>query len=464
MTQGHVLDGSRQGRNALRGALIAYFVDMYDIYLPIVVLAPALGYFIPPGTSTSNTSLVGGGILATTLLGRPVGAAIFGHFADTLGRRRTTLVAVSGFGVCTLALALLPGYHRWGTGAIVVLLTLRFVDGVFLGGEYTAANPLAMESAPPRRRGVYSAVINSGFPLAYATASLLTLGLLHVMPSGGPDSDYTRWGWRIPFLIGAAMSLVLLAYYRSAVGESALWRQAPRNPTPIKDLFTGSDARGFAQVLLLMTGLWLSLQTVSAILPGVLGQTLHLTSTRITLVLTVTYLLLVPVSLGVGALSQRYGRRRCLIVLTAAGASAALAAYALLIAAHPRNLVVIGLLVVVTVTIVDVPFALMPAYINERFTLGVRGSGYGLAYSLSVVVPSLYSFYQLWLAHLMPARYTALPLLALGALLALAGATWGPETKDVMLGEPVPPGPAAAPAPLSADREPKARWGFRKAL
>src|ERR671938_732434 len=88
-----------RAKSAIRGAWFGFFVDMFDIYLPIVVLAPALIYFIPPDLDTTTKAVISGTIFAATLLGRPVGSFIFGHFADSIGRKRTTLIAVSGFGV-----------------------------------------------------------------------------------------------------------------------------------------------------------------------------------------------------------------------------------------------------------------------------------------------------------------------------------------------------------------------------
>ena len=146
-------DLSPRARHAVRGAWMGFYVDLFDIYLPIVVLAPAIIYFVSPELSASATAIVSASIFAATLLGRPTGAAIFGHFADTIGRRRTAIISVAGFGVATLLIALLPGYAQWGITAVVLLIALRFVDGIFLGGEYTSANPLAMEYAPRRSVG-----------------------------------------------------------------------------------------------------------------------------------------------------------------------------------------------------------------------------------------------------------------------------------------------------------------------
>ncbi|HEX8258685.1 MAG TPA: MFS transporter, partial [Rubrobacteraceae bacterium] len=121
-----------RAKNAIRGAWFGFFVDMFDIYLPIVVLAPAIIYFVAPEMGTVEKSIVSGSIFAATLLGRPIGSFIFGHFADAIGRKRTTIISVSGFGVVTLLMALLPGYQQWGITAVILLIVLRLVDGVFL--------------------------------------------------------------------------------------------------------------------------------------------------------------------------------------------------------------------------------------------------------------------------------------------------------------------------------------------
>ncbi|MFG1646553.1 MFS transporter, partial [Amycolatopsis sp. NPDC049252] len=126
---------SAKVRAAVRGGTLAYFVDQFDIYLPIVVLAPATAYFQAANLSASTTALLASLVFASTLIGRPLGAIIFGHFADTVGRKRTTLVAVGGFGVITLLTACLPGHETIGVWSVGLLIGLRFVDGIFLGGE-----------------------------------------------------------------------------------------------------------------------------------------------------------------------------------------------------------------------------------------------------------------------------------------------------------------------------------------
>jgi len=106
-----------KAERAIRGAFFGFFVDMFDIYLPVVVLAPAIKYFVSPDLSDGATSLVTGAIFAATLVGRPVGALIFGHFADRIGRKKTTIVSVTGFGILTVAIGCLPGYATWGVAS-----------------------------------------------------------------------------------------------------------------------------------------------------------------------------------------------------------------------------------------------------------------------------------------------------------------------------------------------------------
>src|ERR1700760_2737169 len=141
-----------KARRAIRGAFFGFFVDMFDIYLPVVVLAPAIKYVVSPQLSASATSLVTGAIFAATLVGRPVGALIFGHFADRLGRKRATIVSVTGFGILTIVIGCLPGSASWGVVSVVLFIALRFIVGVFVGGEYTSASPLAMEYSKKEER------------------------------------------------------------------------------------------------------------------------------------------------------------------------------------------------------------------------------------------------------------------------------------------------------------------------
>jgi MFS family permease len=422
---------SPQARRAVWGAFVGFFVDNYDIFLPIIALAPAIGYFIPKSIPPATAAIASAMIFATTLIGRPLGAFIFGHFADTIGRKRTTVISVTGFAVVTLLIAVLPGYGQWGSAVIFIFIALRLIDGVFLGGEYTAASPLAMEYCPKPKRGLYGAVVQSAAPLGTAAISLVTLAVLLVLPAAGPDAPYLRWGWRIPFLVGAAMAFALAVYYQRSVDESELWRKAAHTKAPLKSLFHGENLRSFLQVFTLMTGFWLSLNASLAVMPGLLVAQMGVRGTNLTVVLVIAYVVLAVVYVIGGVISQRIGRRSYLMATSALSAVFGTYFYYRLLSAAPGDFSAILWLTTITTVLVVAPGALSTAYVNERFRTGVRASGFGLGYSLAIVLPAFYVFYQDALANVMPAKYTVLILVVVGAALIFVGAAWGPETKDV---------------------------------
>jgi MFS family permease len=426
----------RNRKNAQRGAFLGFFVDMFDIYLPIIALAPAIGYFVSPDLSPTATALVSGMIFAATLIGRPLGALVFGRYADMRGRKRATVVAVGGFGVLTLLVGLLPGYEMWGITSVVIFILLRFTIGIFVGGEYTAASPLAMEYSPKEKRGLNGGLIMTGFPLAYVTVAVITLLMLQIAPAGSIDSPYVQWGWRIPFFLGGLLALGFVVYFLRNVEESELFASSGGGSAPVRELFSGENRRNFFQVFVLMTGFWLTLNCVSAILPGILTRELGLSGTENSITLIVAYLVLAVAYVIAAVVSQRIGRRPFLMawgVISAVGGSGA---FALLLAIRPTNLLAVIVMVTVIAVLVVSVWGLATVYINERFRTGVRATGFGLGYSLAVVIPSFYAFFQSGLATLMPFAYTALPLLVIGSVLITVGAAMGPETKDVDFGAP----------------------------
>jgi MFS family permease len=419
-----------QARRAIWGAFLGFFVDNYDIFLPIIALAPAIGYFIPKSIPPATAAIASAMIFATTLIGRPLGAFIFGHLADTIGRKRTTVISVTGFAVVTLVIAVLPGYAQWGSAVIFIFIALRLIDGIFLGGEYTSASPLAMEYCPKSQRGFYGAVIQSAASLGTAAISLVTLAVLLVVPAAGPDAPYLHWGWRIPFVVGAAMAFGLAVYYERSVDESELWRKAAHSEAPLKSLFRGENLRSFLQVFTVMTGFWLSLNASLAVMPQLLVAQMGVTGTSLTIVLVVAYVALAVVYVIGGAVSQRIGRRLYLMVMGALSAVFGTYFYYQLINTAPGNFSTILWLTTLTTVLVVAPGALSTVYINERFRTSVRASGFGLGYSLAIILPAFYVFYQTALANFMPAKYTVLILVVVGALLIIVGAACGPETKD----------------------------------
>src|ERR1700761_3668386 len=167
-------------RRTVFAGCIGFAVDFFDISLPTLARAPVIGYFEPPGLSAAASTTVYFFTFAATLFGRPCGAVIFGHWADKVGRRRTTMISIAGFGVFTVLIALLPGYDAIGIWSLVLLILLRFIDGVFMGGEYTSNNTLALEMVPKNRRGFVGGLIQGAYPLGFATVSLVTTIMLSI--------------------------------------------------------------------------------------------------------------------------------------------------------------------------------------------------------------------------------------------------------------------------------------------
>src|SRR6266516_2619793 len=427
------LDGSPElaARRAVQAACFGFFVDMFDVYLPIAVLAPALTYFIPAGLSGTTQATIFYVVFAVTLIGRPLGALIFGYFGDRLGRRQTTLVSVAGFTVLTLMIALLPGYEAWGGFAAAALIVLRLLDGIFIGGEYTAANPLAMEYSPKEKRGLYGSLIHVGYPAALLCASLLTALMLTVAPGGDAASPYAIWGWRVPFLIGALLSGALFLYYYWLVPESELWRTAPKSAAPLKELFSGTDLRRLGQLFIVMTGAWLTLNATVGAVPGVINAVLGVKSSGVNTGILIGAAISAVLYPSIGMLSQKFGRLPTIAAIGLLNLIPACVVYYILVASGYRDLTMLIVLVTI-IMILSLPiWAVHTPYLAESFRTGIRSSGYGVSYSLATIIPGLYSLYMLGLGTLMPYAYTPIVLLALGGIFLSVGALAGQETKDV---------------------------------
>ena len=420
-------------RRAVRAAYIGFFVDMFEVYLPIAVLAPALVYFIPAGLSAATTATIFSVVFAISLMGRPIGSLVFGHFGDRLGRRRVTLISIGGFAVVTLLVAALPGYATWGGGSIAALLILRLANGMFIGGEYTAANPLAMEYSPKEKRGLNAALIHVGYPGALVCVSLLTAYLLKVAPGGGANSSYAVWGWRLPFVLGAVLGGALCLYYYYLVPESDVWKSSKKSAAPLKEILQGADLRRLGQLIVVVSGAWLTLDATVAALPGVINTVLGVTSTDVNTGILIGAAIAMPLLPLVGVLGQKFGRRPMIALLGVLNLVPASVVYYMLVAgAYHNSALLIGMVALILVLTIPV-WAVITPYLAESFRTEIRSCGYGISYSAATILPGLYSFYMLALAKVIPYQFTPIVLLVLGGLMLTFGALAGPETKHVDL-------------------------------
>lgn len=404
-------------RRATRGGMLGNYVDQVDIFLPVIALAPVSDRVLGPGSTAAQTGLV----FVATLLGRPLGAAIFGAVADRRGRTSTTRIAIAGIAATTAAIALVPGHTTLGAATLWAFVALRFLGGIFLGGEYTAAIPLAMEWSRPDRRGGLSGAVMAMSPLANASIAALTLTLVEVL---GVDA-YADWAWRVPFAVGALLAAAMLLYYRRGVSDAPAWKRAERRPNPLRDIVIGQWRRQLWQVFVLMTGLWLFTQMAVPVLTGELRASTALDPATVPFVMLIATLVSAVTMLAAGELSQRTGRRAFFVAFGAAAVLLAPLAHALTGASRSLAVVVLGAaaLQVVTVT----AYGPVGAYLAERFPAQVRSSGYGVGYSLSIVLPALYPFWLPPLQEALGAEVAVRLVLAVAALLLVVGALAGPE-------------------------------------
>jgi MFS family permease len=408
-------------QRAVRGGILGNFVDQFDIFLPVIALTPAAAYLFGPENLVSNAGL----IFVATLLGRPLGAAIFGPISDRLGRTKTTKIALTGIALTTLLIAFVPSHAVLGSGTLLIILVLRLLGGIFLGGEYTSAVPLAMEWSAPERRGVASGLIMWMSPWANATIA----GIVFVLLSAFSTETYSAWGWRIPFLLGAVMAFGMLIYYRSYISDSPVWKQAEKRPNALKEIFVGEHRRALLQVFILMSGLWLLTDMAIPTLTSELKVDGHLNAQSISFTMMCATAISAFAMVGCGHLSTVIGRRRFFIGFGVI--AAALSPIIFFGIFSTKDMTTLVLLVVALQVCTVSGYGPVGAYLAERFPTAVRSSGYGVGYSLSIVAPALYPYYLPPLQNLLGNYGAVATLLTLGGMLVLVGGWTGPETNKI---------------------------------
>lgn len=419
---------SPAARRSVVGGIVSLLIDSYDIYVPAFILPAAMGYFEPSTMAVTTKVTLTSVIFTVTLLARPVGGPIFGNLGDKIGRKKVTIIAGIGFTVTTLVIACLPGYNQWGYGSLVALIALRFIDGVFLGGGYAGPVPLAIERSPARLRGLVGGVVSAGAPVAIIFINVVQiLALNHMAPP-----SYQSWGWRLPFFFGALLGVAYLVYFSRVpeVDTEGLAAGRTSKRVPILDLFTRDNFPMLAQVFLLMTGMWFAAQMMLSFLPGMLIGVLHQKPSDVSTMEIVANVCTVIAMIGFAAASQRVGRRRMLFwsaVAIAAGVGLAYG-FMVVLATSGSGFLPVAVLAILGFILVNGPLGCVVVYLNERFGKGVRSSGYGTAYTVSLILPSLYSVWIGLLQHVMPYAYTPIVLIVLGGVLFAAGAHIGPET------------------------------------
>jgi MFS family permease len=194
----------RAARRVLGASLVGTAVEFYDFYIYATAASLVFGALFFPSKSASVQQLSAYASFGVAFVARPLGAIVFGHFGDRLGRKSTLVASLLCMGISTLLIAFLPTYQTAGWIAPLLLCMLRFGQGFGLGGEWGGAALLAVENAPPGWRGRFGMFPQLGAPVGFIAANgfFLILGL-HLTPE-----DFLEWGWRVPFLASAVLVLV----------------------------------------------------------------------------------------------------------------------------------------------------------------------------------------------------------------------------------------------------------------
>ena len=192
-------------------------IEWYDflIYATAATLVFNKAFF--PTFDPLASTLAALGTYAVGFLARPLGGALFGHFGDRLGRKSMLVLTLFIMGLSTFCIGLLPTYEKIGVFAPILLMILRIIQGIGLGGEWGGASLMVLEHAPTDQRGFYTSFVQIGFPIGLVLATLV-FGLAAKLP----DADFASYGWRIPFLV----SILLLAvgtFVRSRVPETPVF-------------------------------------------------------------------------------------------------------------------------------------------------------------------------------------------------------------------------------------------------
>jgi metabolite-proton symporter len=370
-----------QRRSAARvvlASLIGTSLEWYDFFLYGSAAALVFGKLFFPTFAPLTATLLAFTTYAVGFVARPLGGVVFGHFGDRAGRKTVLVVTLMVMGVATALIGTLPTYSAIGPAAPVLLVTLRFVQGIGLGGEWGGAVLMSIEHADPDRRGFTASWPQVGVP----AGNLLAAGVLWVLSALLPDQAFLAWGWRVPFLLSAVLVLVGL-WVRLSISESPLFASVARSGAKIRlplvevlrrhprELLVamgariGTDVAFYTFVVYVLTYVTGTVKLpreagLAAVLVGSAGQ-----------------LVLIPLF---GALSDRYGRRPVYLAGTVAAAVWAFAFFPLL---DTGSRPVIILAVTVALITHAAMYGPQAAFVAELFATELRYSGASMGYQVA---------------------------------------------------------------------------------
>ena len=371
--------GAGVGRIVL-ASLIGTAIEFYDFYIYGTAAALVIGQTFFPQSAPQTQALNAFLTFGVAFLARPIGAFLFGHFGDRVGRKATLVATMVVMGLSTTLIGVLPGYATAGALAPWLLCLLRFGQGVGLGGEWGGAALLATENAPHGQRAWFGMFPQLGPPIGFLMAN----GLFLLLILGLGEQSFVAWAWRVPFLLSAALVAIGL-YVRVTVAETPAFRalietrQRARVPLVevIRDhwrpLIQGSLAIVVCYALFYVS-------TVFALGYGV--TTLHIARTDFLTMLCVAALFMAAATPISAALADHFGRRPVLLAAAIIAAAVGLAMPTLFSGGT------IGVLAFLSLALAAMGFTFAPlgALLPELFPARVRYTGASSAYNLGGIL------------------------------------------------------------------------------
>ncbi|WP_202618590.1 MULTISPECIES: MFS transporter [unclassified Ensifer] len=364
-------------------SVIGTTVEWYDLFVFATASALVFNKVFFPSFDALVGTLLAFGTFASAYLARIVGAALFGHFGDRLGRKSMLLFSLVMMGVATFAIGLLPNYESIGIWAPILLLSLRVMQGLALGGEWGGAVLMSVEHAPADKRGVYGSWVQIGVPAGTLIANLVFLVIAAVMPS----EDLVSWGWRIPFL--ASILLVAVgAYVRLNTAETPSFAKVKTESATVKVPFFELFKKSWKTVILggvatMSTGSSFNLMVAFGLTYGT--QALNITRSEmlvIVLIACAACIVLLPLF---GWLSDRIGRRP---VILGGIIAEALVAFPMFWLMDTQTFAGALLAYLLMMTAFAANYGPIATFLAELFGTKVRYSGLSISYMLSGVLGS----------------------------------------------------------------------------
>ncbi|MBI0577851.1 MFS transporter [Neobacillus cucumis] len=367
-------------KKATMATAIGNLVEWYE-YGIYSYTAALIGAQFFPEKSSSVALLYGFAIFAISFFFRPLGGMIFGSIGDRLGRKKVMVVTIMVMSSSTAIIGLIPSYGSIGIFAPLLLILMRMTQGLAAGGEYTGASVFMNESAPNKKRGLFTSLLESGSLLGYIIGSifvaLLTSGLSH--------DDMAAWGWRIPFICSLPLALVGM-YVRTKVDDTPTFIQMKKENTlsknPLKEMFSTARkplAIAFLNVAF-ANGAYYTLLTY---LPSYFETQVGL-STMQSLVVTTSGMLFMMILFPIfGILADRYGRKKFLLLSSFLAIFTAVPIIAFVSGGSSAGPIVgffaLGIIVAMFIGV-------FPSTIPLLFPDRVRNSAYGISYNVSTAI------------------------------------------------------------------------------